>query len=572
MDTRASIVDGGMSMAVSGTEGSSGAHAHGAAKGGSTSASNRSSERAPKKTGETTPPKDQATGSAANVGARPSPTGSEGATQARNGAHATGAHGAAGHANQVPAGTSNLRSGSTGPIVPEGQAATIRIPDGRGFGGEKGRTQNADDRKQNNYSVTDANFNPALGLMAKDPDTGKDMTYVQHIQTYNAAGYVKTFAPDTARRLQQAQDEGAGMFLEGSAYLMGLTRTQPAFLNAYGITGADIPTNIPGTNRSARQYVRDGQDATGQDWARMHHPESAWDMYRGLVGIGVDGEQALRLAGDDGVSGAGRLNGQNNQDGGNGFNAGEVEVWKQAARLQQQTGLPIIQTMMAGHDHNHLDASALTNPSVNARLGITGRDASPARAQAIFEGLLAGRLDEPRGGGGSGGGRAAAAAAGDAIGGTNGAITVDTTALQAALLGGRAPADEAELLALLQQALAYLEQAAPDVFAQLVAAQAQGIIDPALAAGVVLGLFDQPAFAAVVPPQELAATEQGLTLLQVGRAGVDPRIPALVAPAGGAAGAAIATSAGAAAPTGGGLAPAASAPIAGAAAGAVHVH
>ncbi|MCW2925832.1 MAG: hypothetical protein JWM98_3236, partial [Thermoleophilia bacterium] len=367
--------------------------------------------------GEGSKPKTQAEASARNVGATPSASGTGAAQGARDGAgtkpavdapmaghdHAGGTA-AAGHGEPIPAGTPNVKQGSTGPVVPKGQAPTLTIPDGAGFGGVKGRQQNDGDKQQNNYSVTDANFNPHLGLMDKDPDTGQPMTYVKDIQTYNAAGYINAFAPATAAKLEKAQGDGAGMILEGSSYLMGLTRTEPAYLKQYGIDGADIPAKIPGSDRDAREYVKSAQDATGQDWARMHHPESAWDMYKGLTGIGVDGETALSLSGDDGVSGAGRLNGQNNQDGGNGFNAGEVEVWKQAAQLQQRTGLPVVQTMMAGHDHGALDPSALTDPAVNSRLGITGTGATAERANAITAGLLSGRLDEGNGGGGNGGG------------------------------------------------------------------------------------------------------------------------------------------------------------------------
>jgi len=316
-----------------------------------------------------------------------------------------------------------FKRGTTGPTVPEGRAPTVKIPDGRTFDGREGREQNDDDKKQNNYSVTDANFNPRLGLMASNPDTGKELNYVQHIQTYNAAGYIQTFATETWDRLVDAQNkdtgkEGGATVLEGASYLMGLVKTRPTWLQAAGITGADIPRLIPGTNRDAREYIAGPKDARGNNWARMHHPESAWDIYKSVTDLGVRGEQALRLASDDGVSGAGRVNGMNNQDGGNGFNAGEVEVWKEAAQLERSAGLPIIQAMMSGHDHADLDASALTNPAMNDEIGFAAnvRSATPARAAALRDALLAGRLDENNGGGG-GGGRADGDAAGEAGGG-----------------------------------------------------------------------------------------------------------------------------------------------------------
>lgn len=552
-------------MAVDSTKPAGAAHDH-----GSTGTADRPKGTARKRSeraGERTPPRDVASAGEANVGARPARGGSSGVGQARDGAHAgrersgagathgahraDGAHaagGAHGHADDVvPAGTPNLKRGSSGPIVPEGAAPTLEIPDGPGFGGVEGRKQNAGDKEQNNYSVTDANFNPSWGLMERDPDTGEEMTYVKHIQSYNAAGYVDTFAKETAAKLARAQSEGAGMFLEGASYLMGLTRTRPEFLDQYGITGRDIPARIPGTDRDAREYVKDPEDATGQQWARMHHPGSAWDMYDGLVGIGLDGEQALRLAGDDGVSGAGRLNGQNNQDGGNGFNAGEAEVWKQAAQLQQRTGLPVIRTMMAGHDHNHLHPSALTEPAVNERLGITGRDASPQRAQAIYAGLLAGQLDEGSGnkdgGGGGGGAKGAGGGAGD-TGAVGGAAGADDAGARDVAAGTGPAADllaagvaEPTLQQLLEEALLALQQSSPEVYQLLMAMAEQGIVDPAIAAAEIFGLFDDPAYTAMVDPVALQSARAALAGQGIGRAGVDPRIPSLDAAVAGGAGA-----------------------------------
>lgn len=572
------------------------------AKSDSTKSGGSSESTADKSVGSKPAPKSQAEASAANVGAKPTGSGTAAAQQAQagasakassststssnsdkgkaapkanaagadaasvraavatdtNGKPATDMAGMAGmamtggaaatqtaamssaHTAPVPAGTPNLKQGSSGPIVPKGEAATIRIPDGPGFGGVEGREQNDDDKAQNNYSVTDANFNPHLGLMATDPDTGKPMNYVQHIQTYNAAGYISTFAKDTAKKLEQAQADGKGMILEGSAYLMGLTKTQPSYLSAYGIDGKDIPAKIPGTTRDAREYVGAAEDATGQEWARMHHPESAWDMYDGLVKAGVGGEQALRLAGDDGVSGAGRLNGQNNQDGSNGFNEGELEVWKQAADLQARTGIPVVQTMMAGHDHNMLDPSALTEPAANKRLGITGRDASPARADAIYQGLLTGQLDERRprtddGGGGGrtnddagdGGGGGGGTQATDGGGATDTAVTGPGTGTIVPVGPGAVAGGATALTAGMSpaEALAYLQTASPDIYAQLMAMQASGSIDAQLAAALTLGVFDDPTLAAAVPAGVLDGIQAALTAAGIGRAGVDARIP-----------------------------------------------
>ena len=343
--------------------------------------------------------------------------------------HADGAHGATG-AHEVghtpivvPAPNANIVEGSTGPMVPEGDARTIKVPDGDGFFGEEGRKQNADDKKQNNYSVTDANFSPEVGLL-KDPATGEPYSYVKQIQLYNAVGYVKTFAPETYEQLVQAQNSGQGTILGGAGALMGLPVNDGSLTDELrALAAGNIPRNIPGSNRDARSYIVDAQDATGQDWARMHHPESAWDMYSELVGAGVPANKAFTFAGDDGVSGAGRLNGFNNQDGQNGFNAGELEIFKEAAQYQQQTGIPAVQIMMSGHDHTGLHPSAKTVPAINKLLTERGLplatgdvSASDYRAGVLYQALLDGRANEPKnnnndngGGGNNGGGDAAAA-------------------------------------------------------------------------------------------------------------------------------------------------------------------
>ncbi|MCZ4496900.1 MAG: hypothetical protein JWM25_1485, partial [Thermoleophilia bacterium] len=121
-------------------------------------------------------------------------------------------------------------------------------------------------------------------------------------------------------------------------------------------------------------------------------------VYKMLVDAGVNPSTALILASDDGISGAGRLNGMNEQDGSrDGFNAGERATWAFAAQLQAQGGLPIIMHMMHGHDHAGIDASALTKPKVNGLIGMAAddRSASDARAAALFAALQDGRVATP---------------------------------------------------------------------------------------------------------------------------------------------------------------------------------
>ncbi|MCW2928453.1 MAG: hypothetical protein JWM86_2421 [Thermoleophilia bacterium] len=274
--------------------------------------------------------------------------------------------------------------GTVGPTVFRGTAATVTIPDGPGFGGERGRMQNSGDRRKNNYSVTDANFNNVLGLLNAHPDTGAPLTYVQHIQTYAAAGYIETFAPDAYAHMTMHQNAGQGTVLGASAYLMGLVqRADPA---AHGLTPEAIPAKLPGTDMEARLYVRSTKDATGQQWARMHHAQTAPAVYRMLTAAGLNPTTALILASDDGISGAGRLNGVNEQDGASdGFNSGERATWALAAQVAIQTGIPAVGHLMHGHDHAGIDVSAMTRPKINTKIGFVAddRSASDARAAAI---------------------------------------------------------------------------------------------------------------------------------------------------------------------------------------------
>jgi hypothetical protein len=294
-------------------------------------------------------------------------------------------------------------AGTTGPTVGKGDAPTLKIPDGEGFHGAKGRTQNDDDKKKNNYSVTDANFSNQLGLLAANPDTGEPLTYVQHIQMYAAANYLEAYAHPLYEKLIAAQNAGQGTILGAAANIMGLTSTpDPAQAALTAQDLASVPEQIPGTPMDARAYITSGKDITGQDWARPHHAGSQFRVLSSLLDAGVDWQQAMVLAGDDGISGAGRLNGVNDQNGKTGFNDGETEVWSMGAQLQQQTGIPIVQIMMGGHNHLGGDESALTKPKINKLLGLdkTDRGKSPERVAAVYQALLDGTVgsaDKARG-------------------------------------------------------------------------------------------------------------------------------------------------------------------------------
>jgi hypothetical protein len=302
------------------------------------------------------------------------------------------------------AGDPRFLDGSVGPTVKKGKAnkgKKIKIPDGPGFHGAKGRKQNADDKSKNNYSVTDANFSNQLGLLPKDPDTGKPMTYVQHIQTYAAANYLESYNHPLYEKLMANQNAGKGTILGAAAHLMGLVKTaDPA---EAGVTQQDIaaiPAKIPGTPMDAKAYVASGKDITGQVWARPHHAGSQFKVLSGLINAGVDWKDAMVLAGDDGISGSGRLNGVNGQDNGKGgMNAGEREIFSKGAQIQQKTGINVIQIMMGGHNHLGLDPSALTKPKINKLIpgeAKDDREASAQRADAVYKLMLNGKVGDAK--------------------------------------------------------------------------------------------------------------------------------------------------------------------------------
>lgn len=308
----------------------------------------------------------------------------------------------AGHKLPTPPAKGDPRflANTVGPTVAKGKSKTIKIPDGKGFGGVAGRKQNADDKTKNNYSVTDANFSNQLGLLPANPDTGKPLNYVQHIQMYSAANYLEAYNQPLYQKLVAAQDAGKGTILGAAAHLMGLVKTaDPA---EAGLTPEDIaaiPAKIPGTPMDARAYVQSGKDITGQVWARPHHAGSQFKVLSGLISAGVGWQDAMVLAGDDGISGSGRLNGVNTQDGNKtGLNAGEREIFSRGAQIQKSTGINVVQLMMGGHNHLGGDASALTKPKLNKIIGVGAgqRQNDAARADLVYQSFLNGKAGDAK--------------------------------------------------------------------------------------------------------------------------------------------------------------------------------
>jgi hypothetical protein len=288
-----------------------------------------------------------------------------------------------------------LTDGSYGPTVKKGKAKNIKIDDGKGFGDVSGRKQNAGDKKQNDYSETDANFFPTMGVL-NDVKTGKPMNYVKQIQAYNAAGYISTFHPDVYQKMITAQDQGQGTILGMSLNLMGIdgAQTDPG-MKAAGLTAGQFGTEtVPGSPLQAKKVVMSGKDLAGQQWARPHHAESSWAVYKGLTDKGLDWKSAMIFSGDDAISGSGRMNGFNNQDGKDGFNDDEAAVMRMAAVAQQSTGIPVFDIVAGGHSHTGIDESAKKNPNINKLIGLKhgDRSSSPQRLALIRNALLDGTI------------------------------------------------------------------------------------------------------------------------------------------------------------------------------------
>lgn len=169
---------------------------------------------------------------------------------------------------------------------------------------------------------------------------------------------------------------------------------------AIGRSGADprIPDSIPGTNMAAAMYVASPSDMTGQDWASPAHVQAHYHLLKNLLDAGLPAEHAFVLAGDDAMGGAGSLSGIEAPDGTDGFTPDEAAVFRLGALLQNRTGIPVIQMMMAGNiglfAHNGARVEPAINQLLNAQLqtNLAADDwgASPERAAALTVALLQG--------------------------------------------------------------------------------------------------------------------------------------------------------------------------------------
>ncbi|MCW2928821.1 MAG: hypothetical protein JWM86_2789 [Thermoleophilia bacterium] len=289
------------------------------------------------------------------------------------GATTTGAHAAHVEPKAPRSGDPRFVDGSTGEF---GQSKTIKQQDGPAYGGEPvKKNQNGDDKKQNNYGVTDANFTRTWGVIA-DPDSGQPMSYAQTMQAYNAAGAIESLYPEVYAKLVANQDAGRGTVLGGALKIFGITKSDGA--NGASLAGIDDATQgqIQGAQLgnlgSLKATVLDTQDFKGREWNRAHHPGSSWTAMKPLVEQqGLDWADAALMTGDSMISWSGRVLGSNNQDGNKtGFADDELAGLKYMALMEQTSGKNIIESVLGGHAATHLPDDKLTNPKINKFIGL----------------------------------------------------------------------------------------------------------------------------------------------------------------------------------------------------------
>jgi len=306
-----------------------------------------------------------------------------GATEAAHGAHM--------EPIAPKSGDPRFIDGSTGEF---GQSETIRQKDGPAFGDQEvAKNQNGNDKSQNNYGETDANFTRTLGLIA-NPDTGQPMSYAQTMQAYNAAGAIETLAPQVYARLVANQNAGRGTVLGGALAIMGVTKSD-GFNNA-SLTGIDDATvgqlqnaQLPGLG-SLKEYVIDTRDLKGREWNRAHHAGSAWKGMTGAVEHGYSWPGAALLTGDSMTSWSGRVLGSNNQDGDEtGFAADELAGLKYLVLTEQATGKSALESVLGGHAATHLPEDKLTDPKINKLIGLP--EGYRPQTQAEID-MVAGRI------------------------------------------------------------------------------------------------------------------------------------------------------------------------------------
>lgn len=264
-------------------------------------------------------------------------------------------------------------NGSTGE---HGENKRVAQKDGPAYGGQEvAKNQNNNDRKQNDYDETDANFMRTLGLIA-DPDTGQPMSYAQSIQAYNAAGALQELYPETYAKLVANQDAGRGTVLGGALAIFGMTKTDG--FNGASLTGISdaeqgkIRNAQLGDLGSLRDQVINTRDFKGREWNRAHHPGSSWTAMKPLVEkSGFAYSEAALLTGDSMISWSGRVLGSNNQDGNEtGFANDELAGLKYMVLMEQVTGKKAIESVLGGHAATHLPEDKLTNPKINKFIGL----------------------------------------------------------------------------------------------------------------------------------------------------------------------------------------------------------
>lgn len=291
--------------------------------------------------------------------------------------HAAGADHAAHGGHLEPkapkSGDPRFLDGSTGE---HGQNKRVKQKDGPAYGGQEvAKNQNDNDRKQNDYDETDANFMRTLGLIA-DPDTGQPMSYAQSIQAYNAAGAIQELYPETYKKLVANQDAGRGTVLGGALAIFGITKSDG--FNGASLRGIDsaeqgkIRDAQLGDLGSLKQQVLNTRDFKGREWNRAHHPGSSWTAVKPLVEkAGFSYSEAALLTGDSMISWSGRVLGSNNQDGNEtGFADDELAGLKYMVLMEQVTGKKAIESVLGGHAATHLPEDKLTNPKINRFIGL----------------------------------------------------------------------------------------------------------------------------------------------------------------------------------------------------------
>ncbi len=264
---------------------------------------------------------------------------------------------------------------------------------GAGYGGKEGENVNNQKDKNEIIDKTDANHLPQYGVLP-------GQNYVQTIQSYTGLSAIKDLAgmdgfPITTsdwEKIVKLQDNGGTPVLAVANYLTGLTDERPADLPSDIAAKRSAVSNyeLPGANATIAEIAINPKDVSGNNIARAHHSVDWFGKYRATVADGIPASWAYALSfSDDGVSGSGRFNGFNNQDGNaTGANNGEDAYFKMVAVASQQLNRPdlFFDMLAEGHNHTALDESVLTDPKINKLIGwqpSNDRTMSEERVEAI---------------------------------------------------------------------------------------------------------------------------------------------------------------------------------------------